>query len=45
MVCTEITIIFVEAVILGTFTIHVFEFVKGHLYSNQKLLHLLNIYL
>jgi len=31
MVCTEITIIFAETVRLGTFTIQVFQFVKGYL--------------
>jgi len=31
MVCTKITIIFAETVVLGTFIIYVYQFVKGHL--------------
>jgi len=31
MVCTKINIIFAESVRLGTFTIQMFQFVKGHL--------------
>jgi len=30
MACAKITIFFVETVGLGTFTIQVFQFVKGH---------------
>ena len=34
------SVICAKTVILGSFTIQVFQFAKGHLYVNQKLIHM-----